>query len=84
MVPEFAPIVYQNIFMAMQSLIDAMNLLGIQYAERARLDDANLISAIEYRTVVTFGEPYVQAVKKLWDDAGIKQCYARYGSRLRT
>ncbi|XP_003742733.1 guanine nucleotide-binding protein subunit alpha-11 [Galendromus occidentalis] len=74
---QFARIVYQNIFMAMQSLIDAMKLLGIQYAARERLADANLISAIEYRTVSTFGEPYVQALKKLWDDPGIKECYAR-------
>lgn len=67
--------------MAMQSLIDAMELLGIQYAERTRLADAKLISSVEYRTVQTFDGPYVQAIKNLWDDAGIKQCYARYGSR---
>lgn len=31
----------------------------------------------DYECVTTFEEPYVRAIKYLWDDIGIKECYDR-------
>ncbi|KAJ3639100.1 hypothetical protein Zmor_004260 [Zophobas morio] len=73
----FIKLVYQNIFMAMQSMIKAMDLLKIQYGESSSPAKADLIKDIDYETVTTFENPYVDAIKDLWKDAGIQECYDR-------
>jgi len=76
----YIKLVYQNIFMAMQSMIRAMDLLKIQYedANNASLQEkADLVRSIDYETVTTFESPYVEAIKDLWDDPGIQECYDR-------
>nr|XP_023024071.1 guanine nucleotide-binding protein G(q) subunit alpha-like [Leptinotarsa decemlineata] len=73
----FIKLVFQNIFMAMQSMIKAMDLLKIQYGSPGSQDQAELIKSIDYETVTTFESPYVEAIKDLWNDAGIQECYDR-------
>ncbi|XP_015840415.1 G protein alpha q subunit isoform X5 [Tribolium castaneum] len=73
----FIKLVYQNIFMAMQSMIKAMDLLKIQYAESSSPGKAELIKSVDYETVTTFESPFVDAIKDLWNDAGIQECYDR-------
>lgn len=38
---------------------------------------AELIKSIDYETVTTFESPYVEAIKDLWSDSGIQECYDR-------
>uniref|UniRef100_A0A182MKI7 Guanine nucleotide-binding protein G(Q) subunit alpha n=1 Tax=Anopheles culicifacies TaxID=139723 RepID=A0A182MKI7_9DIPT len=73
----FIKLVYQNIFMAMQSMIRAMDLLKISYSDPANNEHAELIRSVDFETVTTFEPPYVQAIKDLWADAGIQECYDR-------
>ncbi|XP_050092842.1 guanine nucleotide-binding protein G(q) subunit alpha isoform X1 [Anopheles aquasalis] len=73
----FIKLVYQNIFMAMQSMIRAMDLLKILYSDPANIEHAELIRSVDFETVTTFEPPYVQAIKDLWADAGIQECYDR-------
>ncbi|XP_076260366.1 G protein alpha q subunit isoform X1 [Rhynchophorus ferrugineus] len=73
----FIKLVFQNIFMAMQSMIKAMDLLKIQYAEPSSPEKAELIKSIDYETVTTFESPFVDAIKDLWNDSGIQECYDR-------
>nr|CAH7748680.1 unnamed protein product [Callosobruchus chinensis] len=73
----FIKLVYQNIFMAMQSMIKAMDLLKIQYGDSSSKEKADLIKGIDYETVTTFESPYVEAIKDLWGDSGIQECYDR-------
>ncbi|CRL03713.1 CLUMA_CG016246, isoform A [Clunio marinus] len=73
----FIKLVYQNIFMAMQSMIRAMDLLKIQYSDSRNSENAKLIKSVDFETVTTFEEPYVNAIKELWADAGISECYDR-------
>ncbi|XP_058791378.1 G protein alpha q subunit isoform X5 [Phymastichus coffea] len=73
----FIKLVYQNIFMAMQSMIRAMEMLKIQYADSSNIEKAELVRAIDFETVTTFEEPYVSAIKDLWKDTGIQECYDR-------
>ncbi|XP_071443642.1 G protein alpha q subunit isoform X1 [Hetaerina americana] len=73
----FIKLVYQNIFMAMQSMIRAMDLLKIQYADSSNVDKAELIRGVDFETVTSFESPYVEAIKDLWEDAGIQECYDR-------
>ncbi|XP_022185821.1 G protein alpha q subunit isoform X1 [Nilaparvata lugens] len=73
----FIKLVYQNIFMAMQSMIRAMDLLKIQYADSSCIEKAESIRSVDFETVTTFESPYVEAIKDLWADAGIQECYDR-------
>lgn len=73
----FIKLVYQNIFMAMQSMIKAMDMLKIQYGSADNVEAAELVTAIDYETVATFEDPYVSAIRNLWEDTGIQECYDR-------
>jgi len=73
----FIKLVFQNIFMAMQSMIRAMDLLKIQYEDPSSADKAELVRTVDYETVTTFESPYVEAIKDLWQDSGITECYDR-------
>uniref|UniRef100_A0A0N7ZDJ0 Guanine nucleotide-binding protein subunit alpha n=1 Tax=Scylla olivacea TaxID=85551 RepID=A0A0N7ZDJ0_SCYOL len=73
----FIKLVFQNIFMAMQSMIRAMDLLQISYGDSANIEHADLVRSVEYESVTTFEEPYVTAMKSLWQDTGIQHCYDR-------
>ncbi|KAH8369997.1 hypothetical protein KR093_001792 [Drosophila rubida] len=95
----YIKLVFQNIFMAMQSMIKAMDMLKISYGVgehivsslatihkyiihsisiRSQLQDlADLVMSIDYETVTTFEDPYLNAIKTLWSDAGIQECYDR-------
>ncbi|CAF1431002.1 unnamed protein product [Rotaria sp. Silwood1] len=74
----FVKLVYQNIFMAMHSMIRAMDTLKIQYRDKKNEQEhAALVRAVDYETVTTFEPQYVEAIKSLWNDPGIKECYDR-------
>ncbi|KAF6206326.1 hypothetical protein GE061_017557, partial [Apolygus lucorum] len=73
----FIKLVYQNIFMAMQSMIRAMDLLKIYYKDPTNVEKAELIRGVDFETVTTFDSPYVDAIKTLWADTGIQECYDR-------
>ena len=73
----FIKLVFQNMFMAIQSMIRAMDLLNIQYAYPSSASKAELIRTIDCETVTTFESPYVEAIKDLWHDRGIIECYHR-------
>ncbi|RWS16834.1 guanine nucleotide-binding protein G(q) subunit alpha-like isoform X1, partial [Dinothrombium tinctorium] len=73
----FIKLVYQNIFMAMQSMIKAMDMLKIPYKDPRNAENAELVRSVDYETVTTFDTPYVEAIKSLWADAGIQECYDR-------
>jgi len=73
----FIKLVFQNIFMAMQTMIRAMELLKIQYEHPESADKAETVRSVDYETVTTFESPYVEAIKDLWNDSGITECYDR-------
>ncbi|XP_041355994.1 guanine nucleotide-binding protein G(q) subunit alpha [Gigantopelta aegis] len=73
---SFIKIVYQNIFMAMGSMIRAMETLKIPYRNE-NADNAAMIRNVDYETVTTFEQPYVDAINALWADPGIQECYDR-------
>jgi GTPase SAR1 family protein len=71
-------LVYQNIFMAMHIMIRAMDTLKIQYRDkRNEQEHTPLVRSVDYETVTTFEPQYVEAIKSLWSDPGIKECYDR-------
>ncbi|CAF4090810.1 unnamed protein product [Adineta steineri] len=76
---SFVKLIYQNVFMAMQSMIRAMDTLEIQYRDKRNevQEYAALIRSVDYKTVTILEPQYVEAIKSLWNDRGIKECYDR-------
>ncbi|XP_043421663.1 guanine nucleotide-binding protein subunit alpha-14 [Prionailurus bengalensis] len=73
----FTKLVYQNIFTAMQSMIRAMDTLRIQYVCEQNKENAQLIREVEVDKVCAFSRDQVEAIKQLWQDPGIQECYDR-------
>nr|QKY89056.1 Gq alpha [Chaetopleura apiculata] len=74
---SFIKLVYQNIFMAMHAMIRAMDTLKIQYKDSSNQEHANGVKQIDYETVTNFDPQQVTAIKSLWADSGIQECYDR-------
>ncbi|XP_017077476.1 G protein alpha q subunit-like [Drosophila eugracilis] len=73
----YVKLVFQNIFMAMQSMIKAMDDLNISYGQEQHRQLANLVSSIDYEDVTDLKDPYLSAIKTLWQDTGIQECFRR-------
>jgi GTPase SAR1 family protein len=73
----FIKLVFQNIYMAMNSMIRAMEALKIPYKSEQNEEYAKLIKAVDFETATTLEESHVIAIKSLWADPGIKECYDR-------
>lgn len=70
-------LVYQNIYVAMYTLIRAMEHLKINYEIQGNKAYAEATREIDYETVTTLDPAHVVVVKSLWNDPGIKECYDR-------
>ncbi|XP_071751004.1 guanine nucleotide-binding protein G(q) subunit alpha-like [Centroberyx gerrardi] len=73
----FTRLVYQNIFTAMQAMIHAMNTLQIPYKFEHNKARASTVNEVDVEKVTTLTNPYVDAIKSLWNDPGIQECYNR-------
>ncbi|XP_045696937.1 guanine nucleotide-binding protein subunit alpha-14 isoform X2 [Phyllostomus hastatus] len=73
----FTKLVYQNIFTAMQAMVRAMDTLRIQYTCEQNKENARLIREVEVDRVSTLSREQAQAIKQLWLDPGIQECYDR-------
>ncbi|UMM10716.1 hypothetical protein L5515_000362 [Caenorhabditis briggsae] len=72
-------LVYQNVFMAIQSMIRAMDTLCIQFGDQSEelQEKAAVVREVDFESVTSFEEPYVSFIKELWEDSGIQECYDR-------
>uniref|UniRef100_A0A8C5C888 Guanine nucleotide-binding protein subunit alpha n=2 Tax=Gadus morhua TaxID=8049 RepID=A0A8C5C888_GADMO len=74
---SYTRLVYQNIFTAMQTMIHAMSALQIPYKYQHNEGHAMAVCMVDVEKVSTFNHPYVEAIKSLWSDQGILECYGR-------
>ncbi|ROK23408.1 Guanine nucleotide-binding protein G(q) subunit alpha [Anabarilius grahami] len=74
---SFTKLVYQNIFTSMQAMIRAMDTLQILYKYEHNKANANIVREVDVEKVFLFVNPYVDAIKSLWNDPGIRECYDR-------
>ncbi|XP_076218710.1 guanine nucleotide-binding protein subunit alpha-14 [Aptenodytes patagonicus] len=74
---SFTKLVYQNIFTAVQAMIRAMDTLKIQYTSKENEESAQMIKEVEVDKVRVLERKQVEAIKKLWEDSGIQECYDR-------
>ncbi|XP_078106956.1 guanine nucleotide-binding protein subunit alpha-14 [Sander vitreus] len=74
---SYAKLVYQNIFTSMQAMTRAMEALRISLADPQNQSHANLVLEVEVDKVEELEQSLVVALRSLWDDAGIQECYDR-------
>ncbi|XP_029300007.1 guanine nucleotide-binding protein G(q) subunit alpha-like [Cottoperca gobio] len=73
----FSRLVHQNIFTAMQAMIQAMDTLQIPYKYEHNKANGSIVCGVDVERVTTLTNPYVDAIKSLWSDTGIQECYHR-------
>uniref|UniRef100_A0A9J7YQY6 Guanine nucleotide-binding protein subunit alpha n=1 Tax=Cyprinus carpio carpio TaxID=630221 RepID=A0A9J7YQY6_CYPCA len=73
----FTKLVYQNIFTSLQAMIWAMDTLQIHYKYEHNKANANIVREVDVEKVFLFVNPYVDAIRSLWNDPGIQECYDR-------
>ncbi|KAM8713557.1 hypothetical protein ACLKA7_013820 [Drosophila subpalustris] len=73
----YIKLILQNIFMAMQSMIKAMDMLEISYDVREHIELADMLMSVCCESVTTLKDPYLSAIKSLWSDSGVQKCYQR-------
>uniref|UniRef100_S4RQ35 Guanine nucleotide-binding protein subunit alpha n=1 Tax=Petromyzon marinus TaxID=7757 RepID=S4RQ35_PETMA len=74
---SFIKLVHQNVFSAMQAMIRAMETLGIPYANAGNQAHAQLLREVDVEKICSLDKPYIEAVRCLWADPGIEECYDR-------
>ena len=60
-------------------IITHLPILLTQYTKISNdfQDKAETVRSVDFETVTTFESPYVEAIKDLWNDGGIMECYDR-------
>jgi len=76
---QYKPVVYSNTIQSMVAILRAMQSLQIDFSERAREQDVKMVFDIVTRMEDTepFSEEFLQAMKRLWADEGVQQCFQR-------
>ncbi|KAB5567778.1 hypothetical protein PHYPO_G00236770 [Pangasianodon hypophthalmus] len=73
----FTKLVFQNIITAMQSMIRAMETLSISLGSPDNQAHADLLIEVDVDKMMELEESYVEAIRCLWKDPGIIECYDR-------
>uniref|UniRef100_A0AAA9TSV9 G protein subunit alpha 15 n=1 Tax=Bos taurus TaxID=9913 RepID=A0AAA9TSV9_BOVIN len=74
---NFRPLVYQNIFISMRSMIEAMERLQIPFSWPESKHHASVIMSQDPYKVTKFEKRHAVAMQWLWEDTGIRACYER-------
>ncbi|KAM6975995.1 guanine nucleotide-binding protein subunit alpha-11-like [Tautogolabrus adspersus] len=73
----FTRLVFQNIFTAIQALINAMKTLQIGYIDDKNTSHAKKLSQVQAEQVYTLEAWQADAIKRVWNDHGVQRCYDR-------
>uniref|UniRef100_A0A3Q3WHR0 Guanine nucleotide-binding protein subunit alpha n=1 Tax=Mola mola TaxID=94237 RepID=A0A3Q3WHR0_MOLML len=74
---SYAKLVYQNIYLSMQTMVRAMDALSITFSDPQNQSHAESVLEVEVDKVEEFDQSLVVAIQSLWNDAGIQDCYNR-------
>lgn len=76
---QYKPVVYSNTIQSMVAILRAMQSLQIAFSDYNREQDAKMVFDIVTRMEDTepFSEEFLMAMKRLWTDSGVQQCFQR-------
>eukprot|EP00045_Choanoeca_perplexa_P003228 m.29409 g.29409 ORF g.29409 m.29409 type:complete len:349 (-) comp11937_c0_seq1:65-1111(-) len=72
----YRELVFQNIVTAMKRLLDALDLLRLEIANKSIEDKAYDMLDVDVNTITDI-EPYTNLLSSLWSDKGIQAAFAR-------
>ncbi|XP_017263113.1 guanine nucleotide-binding protein subunit alpha-11-like [Kryptolebias marmoratus] len=73
----FTRLVFQNIIINIQALIEAMGTLQIDYADKKNISHAENLSKVDCIYVNTLESWQAKAINQVWNDHGVQKCYDR-------
>lgn len=73
----FANLVINDIYLAINVLIKAMDSIKIEYKTKKGQRYAEKIRQIDYRSFTYLEASHMNAIKHVWNDPGIQECYER-------
>ncbi|KAJ0032420.1 hypothetical protein NQD34_002501 [Periophthalmus magnuspinnatus] len=73
----FAKCIFQNIFTAVKAMTAAMTTLKIPYSNPENEIYAKWLQDINTVQITQLERGYVDAIRRLWADSGIRVCYSR-------
>ncbi|XP_062854706.1 guanine nucleotide-binding protein subunit alpha-14 [Trichomycterus rosablanca] len=73
----FTKLVFQNIITAIQAMVRAMEALSITLGDAANETYTSLLLEVDVDKMMELEESYVDAIRHLWKDTGIQECYNR-------
>ncbi|XP_026177378.1 guanine nucleotide-binding protein subunit alpha-14 [Mastacembelus armatus] len=73
----YAKLVFQNIYTSMQTMIRAMETLSISFSDSQNQSNASAVLEVEVDKVEELEQSLAAAIKSLWNDGGIQECYDR-------
>ncbi|XP_041861329.1 guanine nucleotide-binding protein subunit alpha-11-like [Melanotaenia boesemani] len=73
----FSKCIFQNIFTAIKAMTGAMSTLRIPYANPENETYAKWLQDVNTVQVTQLERGYVDAIRRLWADSGIRICYSR-------
>ncbi|XP_077455977.1 guanine nucleotide-binding protein subunit alpha-14-like isoform X2 [Stigmatopora argus] len=74
---NYSKMVYQNIYTSMQVMIRAMETLDIPLLDMSLQASADMLLGVEVLKVEFLDKEHVVAIQKLWNDAGLQECFNR-------
>jgi guanine nucleotide-binding protein G(q) subunit alpha len=72
----FIKLVIQNVYMAITSMLKAMDQLKIAYKDETNEGYSVMLKDIDYETSTNLPE-HLEPIKALWTDPGVMECYDR-------
>ncbi|XP_062251771.1 guanine nucleotide-binding protein subunit alpha-11-like [Platichthys flesus] len=73
----FAKCIFQNIFLAIKAMTGAMTTLRIPYSNPENEMFAKWLQDVNTVHITQLERGYVEAIRRLWADPGIRVCYRR-------
>uniref|UniRef100_A0A8C6T3E1 Guanine nucleotide binding protein (G protein), alpha 15 (Gq class), tandem duplicate 4 n=1 Tax=Neogobius melanostomus TaxID=47308 RepID=A0A8C6T3E1_9GOBI len=73
----FAKCIFQNIFTAIKAMTAAMTALKIPYSNPENEIYAKWLQDIDTVQITQLERAYMDAIRRLWADSGIRVCYSR-------
>ncbi|XP_023239560.1 guanine nucleotide-binding protein G(o) subunit alpha-like [Centruroides sculpturatus] len=76
---QYKPVVYSNTVQSMVAILRAMPTLGINFSNNEREADAKMVFDVVSRMEDTepISEELLSAMKRLWNDTGVQDCFGR-------
>ncbi|KAI7812596.1 guanine nucleotide-binding protein subunit alpha-14-like [Triplophysa rosa] len=73
----YTNLVFQNVFVAIQTLIQSMENLNIPFTDAKNSACTAKLTAVTAGTVHSISSEYAEAIKSVWKDGGLQKCYER-------